>query len=192
MVGRRTALVKLVEARLGPSLLGYGSALRTSNRNGPNRRETAHIEKGAALKSWWTPHLGFEDGVPDTPGGGVQLIDVLSTAIAIYAGCVALVAAGCFARRRPRPEFLDKLVLVLEGALIVRAMLGVGAMATHAHAYPGATHVAYLITSVAILPVTMAFVTEDRSHWSAAVVVIACVALVVIAVRVQMTWSGHA
>jgi heme A synthase len=137
------------------------------------------------------PHLGFEHGVRDAPGGGVQLIDALSTAIAIYAGCVALVAAGCFALRRPRPAFLDKLVLVLEGALIVRAMLGVGAMVSHAHAYPGATHVAYLVTSVAILPVTMAFVTEDRSHWSAAVVVVACLALVVIAVRVQMTWSGH-
>jgi heme A synthase len=105
---------------------------------------------------------------------------------------VALAAAGCFALRRPRPLLLDKLVLGLEGALVVRAMLGVGAMASGSHPYPGATHVAYLLTSVAILPIMGASLADDRSHWSAAVVVVACLALVVIAVRIQMTWSGHA
>jgi hypothetical protein len=109
----------------------------------------------------------------------------------VYAGCVALVAAGFFASRRERPPFLDRLVLLLEGALVVRAMLGVGAMASGAHTYPGATHVAYLVTSVAVLPVTISFLSGDRSHWSSAVVVVACLAIVVIAVRVQMTWSGH-
>jgi heme A synthase len=116
----------------------------------------------------------------------------LSIAIAIYAGCVALVAAGVFALRRNRPAFLDRLLLVLEGALVVRAMLGVGALVSGAHAYPGATHVAYLFTSVVLLPVMFATLADDRSHWSAAVIVVACLALAVIAVRVQMTWSGHA
>jgi hypothetical protein len=53
-------------------------------------------------------------------------MDRLSVAIAIFAGCVALLAAIGFALRRPRSPLLDKLVLVLEGALVVRAMLGVG------------------------------------------------------------------
>jgi heme A synthase len=119
-------------------------------------------------------------------------IDGLSVAIAIYAACVALLAAIGFALRRPRSPLLDKLVLVLEGALVVRAMLGVGAMVSGAHPYPGVTHVAYLLTSVGLLPVMVATLADDRSHWSTAVVGVACLALVVIAIRVEMTWSGHA
>jgi heme A synthase len=119
-------------------------------------------------------------------------IDGLSVATAVYAVCVALAAAACFVLRRPRPPLLDKLLLVLEGALIVRAMLGVGAMVSGAHAYPGFTHAAYLLTSVALLPVMLATLADDRSHWSAAVVVVACLAVAVIAIRVEMTWSGHA
>ncbi len=58
--------------------------------------------------------------------------------------------------------------------------------------FPGATHIAYLICSVAILPVTLASVEDDRSHWSTAVVAVACLAVLVIAVRLQMTWAGRA
>jgi heme A synthase len=105
--------------------------------------------------------------------------------------CLALLAAGCFALRRTRPPVLDKLLFVLEGALILRAMLGVGAMVTGAHRNPGATHLAYLLTSVALLPVMLDTLGDDRSHWSAAVIVVACLALAVISIRVQMTWSGH-
>jgi hypothetical protein len=136
--------------------------------------------------------FGWPADSRSTPCTKEVIIDGLSVAIAIYAGCVALLAAIGFALRRPRSPLLDKLVLALEGALVVRAMLGVGAMVSGAHPYPGVTHVAYLLTSVGLLPVMVATLADDRSHWSTAVVGVACLALVVIAIRIEMTWSGHA
>jgi hypothetical protein len=94
--------------------------------------------------------------------------------------------------RRERPLLLDKLLLALEAALVLRAMLGVGALVSGAHPYPGGTHVAYLVTSVGLLPVMNATLADDRSHWSAAVLAVTCLALAVIAIRLKMTWSGHA
>jgi hypothetical protein len=93
---------------------------------------------------------------------------------------------------KARPFFLDSMVFILEGALAIRAMLGAASMLTGRHAVPGATHIAYLISSVAILPVVIATLIDDRSRWSAAVVAVTCLAILVIAVRIQMTWSGSA
>jgi hypothetical protein len=146
-------------------------------RSGARRRQRPSSPGGLCSGSPWTKEV---------------TIDGLSVAIAIYAGCVALAAAIGFALRRPRSPLLDKLVLALEAALVLRAMLGVGAMVSGAHPYPGVTHVAYLLTSVGLLPVMVATLADDRSHWSTAVVGVACLALVVIAIRVEMTWSGHA
>jgi hypothetical protein len=120
------------------------------------------------------------------------MIDSLTTAIAIYAGFVTLAGIGCFAALRARPFFLDSMVYILEGALAIRAMLGVALMVSGRHDVPGVTHIAYLISSVAILPVMLATLVDDRSRWSAAVIAVSCLAVLVIAVRIEMTWSGHA
>ncbi len=118
------------------------------------------------------------------------MIDSLTTAIAIYAGFVTVVALGCFAVVKGRPFFLDSMVFILEAALLIRAMVGVAAMATGRHDVPGATHIAYLISSVAILPVMFTSLIDDRSRWSAAVIAAACLAILVIAIRLEITWSG--
>jgi hypothetical protein len=120
------------------------------------------------------------------------MTDSLTTAIAIYAGFVALVGGGCFAVVKARPFFLDSMVYILEGALGIRAMLGVALMVSDRHDVPGVTHIAYLISSVAILPVILATLVDDRSRWSAAVIAVACLAILVIAVRINMTWSSDA
>jgi heme A synthase len=105
---------------------------------------------------------------------------------------VTLAALACFAVLRARPPALDTMVYLLEGALAVRAMLGVGAMVSGRHAVPGTTHIAYLVCSVAILPVMLATLVDDRSRWSAAVIGVACLAILVIAIRLEMTWSTSA
>lgn len=120
------------------------------------------------------------------------MIDSLTTAIEIYAGCVTLLATVSFLLRRLRPAVLDTMVFLLEGALVVRAVLGVGEMASGRHPVPGTTHIAYLVTSVAILPVALSTLADDRSYWSTAVLAVASLAIIVIAVRLQMTWAGHA
>lgn len=116
------------------------------------------------------------------------MIELLTTALVGYSGLVGLVAAGCALRRVDRPRFLDAMVLSLEGLAIVRAMLGVGAMASGSHAVPGVTHLAYLVTAVAVLPLLLSTLDEDRSHWSAAVIAVGCLAVLVVALRLQATW----
>lgn len=116
------------------------------------------------------------------------MIELLTTALVGYSGLVGLVAAGCALRRVDRPRFLDAMVLALEGLAVVRAMLGVGAMASGSHAIPGVTHLAYLVTAVAVLPLLLGTLDEDRSHWSAAVIAVGCLAVLVVALRLQATW----
>lgn len=116
------------------------------------------------------------------------MIELLTTALVGYSGLVGLVAAGCALRRVDRPRFLDAMVLALEGLAVVRAMLGVGAMASGSHAIPGVTHLAYLVTAVAVLPLLLSTLDEDRSHWSAAVIAVGCLAVLVVALRLQATW----
>jgi hypothetical protein len=119
-------------------------------------------------------------------------IDAFTTVIAIYAGVVTLAALGCFVLVKARPPALDAMVYVLEGGLALRAMLGIAAMVSGRHAVPGTTHIAYLVCSVAILPVMLGTLVDDRSRWSAAVIAVACLAILVIAVRLEMTWSSSA
>ena len=116
------------------------------------------------------------------------MIEALTTVLVGYSGLVGLVALGCALRRVDRPRYLDAMVLSLEGLAAVRAMLGVGAMVSGSHAVPGVTHLAYLVTSVAVLPLLLSTLDEDRSHWSAAVIAVGCVAVLVVALRLQATW----
>ena len=116
------------------------------------------------------------------------MIDLLTTVLAGYSGLVGLVALGYALRRADRPHLLDSMVFLLEGLAIVRAMVGVGAMVSGSHAVPGATHLAYLVTSVAVLPLLLSTLDEDRSHWSAAVIAVGCLAVLVVALRLQATW----
>jgi heme A synthase len=116
------------------------------------------------------------------------VIGLLTTVLVGYSGLVGLVALGCALRRVDRPRFLDAMVLSLEGLAVVRAMLGVGAMASGSHAVPGVTHLAYLVTSIAVLPLLISTLDEDRSHWSAAVIAVGCLAVLVVALRLQATW----
>jgi hypothetical protein len=136
----------------------------------------------------------FIMGIPVLPFPEARslAIDAFTTAIAIYAGVVTLAALVCFALVKARPPALDAMVYVLEGGLALRAMLGVAAMVSGRHAVPGTTHIAYLVCSVAILPVMLATLVDDRSRWSAAVIGVACLAILVIAIRLEMTWSSSA
>ncbi len=120
------------------------------------------------------------------------MIELVTTAVMVLAGAVTVFALGCFSLAGSRPRALDRAVVVLEGGLVLRAMLGVGAIVSGQHAFPGGTHVAYLVTSVAILPVALGTLVDDQTRWSAAVLAVTCLAVLVVALRLQMTWDGHA
>lgn len=119
-------------------------------------------------------------------------MEALSVLVAVAAGVVAVAAAISAATGQDRPKAIDLSLRVLEGGLVVRALAGVGRMLGGQQEVHSATHLGYLIASVAIVPVATGALEGDRSRWSTAVVAVACLAVVVIVIRLQVTATGHA
>jgi hypothetical protein len=110
------------------------------------------------------------------------------TVIAVgYAVLVAVLAGLLAARRADRPAWLDQMAWLLEGLLVVRALAGLGPLLGGDRPPSTSTYVGYLLASVAVLPVAMRSVADDRAVWSCVVVAVAAVAVAVIGVRLEMT-----
>lgn len=120
------------------------------------------------------------------------MVAAFTIAIAVAAGLIAIIAGFHFVRRLRRPPGLDKLVWGLEIALVLRAMIAVGEISTGDTPAHLTTHIGYLISSVAILPIALATVADDRDHWTSAVLAVTLLAVLVIVIRLQMTAGGHA
>jgi heme A synthase len=120
------------------------------------------------------------------------VVEIYTIAIEVYAGLIAAVAGFHFVRRLRRPPGLDKLAWGLEIALVVRAMIAVAEIATGDKPPHLTTHIGYLISSVAILPIALAAVADERDHWTSAVLAVTVVAVLVVVIRLQMTAAGHA
>lgn len=120
------------------------------------------------------------------------MAEALSTFNAMAAGVVAVLAALSSAVGQQRPRWLDLAVRGLEAALVLRALVGVGQMLGGQQQVHSVTHIGYLISSVAILPLALESMEGDQSRWSAAVISVACLAVLVIAIRLQVTAGGHA
>jgi hypothetical protein len=123
------------------------------------------------------------------------LLPALTVFVLLYAALLAgwaLVVAVM--RRRPGPGLLGGLVL-LELTLVAQAVLdGIGLAAGHRVAEP-ATHLGYLVTSVVLLPLLLGLTRPPRRAGSrpvaagltAAVIVVACAAVVVVDARLVAT-----
>ena len=107
--------------------------------------------------------------------------------LAGLAGLLAVVNAGLFFAGQPRPPGDDKLVKVLAGALVARAMLGIGLAFGGDEESQSITHIAYLVVSAALLPLVFSTVEGDRGRWSCAVFAVALLVVVVLMLRVQAT-----
>jgi heme A synthase len=114
-------------------------------------------------------------------------LDQISYVVLGYTGLVLLVAAYSAWRWRERPPWLDSMAWMLETLLAIRALAGVGALASGDRPDSVATHVGYLVASVCIVPIALGSTTEDRGPWSIGVLAVAVVAVGVISVRLMMT-----
>jgi uncharacterized membrane protein HdeD (DUF308 family) len=103
-----------------------------------------------------------------------------------YALLVAVVALVVALRRSERPGWLDQMVWMLEGLLVVRALAGLGAL-SGAGPDSTSTYVGYLVASVCVLPIAMQSIKDDRAVWSSAVDAVAALAIAVVCVRLEMT-----
>ena len=103
-----------------------------------------------------------------------------------YAVLVAVLAVVAAVRGHERPSWLDQMVWMLEVLLVVRALIGLGALGGDGPDSTS-TYVGYLVASVCVLPIAMRSIEGDRAVWSSVVVAVVAVAVGVIAVRLEMT-----
>ena len=122
----------------------------------------------------------------DTPLGQLTLVAVG------YAGLVTVAALALTLLRRPRPAWLDQAVWILELMMAVRVVAGLGSMLNGQRPEAMSSHVGYLAAAVAVLPIAMQSVADDRGPWSNGVIAVAALAVAVVGVRLQLTWGTGA
>jgi hypothetical protein len=117
----------------------------------------------------------------------VAALDQISWVVIGYAALVVLVAAYSAYRWRERPPWLASLAWMLELLLSVRALAGLGVLASGERPDDYATHLGYLVASVCVMPLALRSVQDDTGAWSLGVVGVAALAVAVISVRMVMT-----
>jgi hypothetical protein len=116
------------------------------------------------------------------------VIDPLAfgTTLACLATAFTLVVAVFTGRYRLR-GFAPMFVLI-QLALILQAVLDVvGLVGGHRTPDP-TTHLAYLTTSLVLLPVAVGTTSRQEDRWSAGVLAVALLAVAVVVVRLITTW----
>ena len=119
-------------------------------------------------------------------------MQIVTGIVVAYAVVVLVGAVVAFLRKVPRPPTLDQMTWILEVLLLVRGMIAVGQIVGGNKPVELETHIGYLISSVAILPVVLATVADDRDRWTSGVIAVAVLAIIVIEIRLQVTAATHA
>jgi hypothetical protein len=117
----------------------------------------------------------------------VAALDQISWVVVGYAVLVALAAGFAAYRWRARPPWLASMAWMLEGLLALRAVAGLGALASGHRPDEVSTHVGYLVASVCIVPLALRSVQDDEGAWSLGVIGVAALTVAVISVRIVMT-----
>ena len=117
----------------------------------------------------------------------MAVLDQISWIVVGYAVLVALVAGFAAIRWRERPPWLDSLAWMLEFLAGVRAVAGLGALASGHRPAGREASVGYLIVSVCVVPLALGQVADDRGAWAVGVVGVAALAVAVISLRMVMT-----
>jgi hypothetical membrane protein len=118
---------------------------------------------------------------------------VLSGFGVVVAVCALLVAAWSFllsARDRPPQRALLGGIALVEVLLIGQLVIGIVLLIGGHRPGSMATYLAYLIGSLAVLPLGTVWALAERSRSSTAVLGIACVAVPVMVLRLHEVWGG--
>ncbi|WP_328646208.1 hypothetical protein OHS58_44070 [Amycolatopsis sp. NBC_00348] len=112
----------------------------------------------------------------------IEPLAFATTALCLLSGLTALVVSATGRYRWPpwRP-----LAVLIELALLAQAIAGLAS--PHHPAEPG-THVAYLVTSLAILPAALAWGARDDTRSAGVLLAVALLTLAVLVIRLQTTW----
>jgi hypothetical protein len=118
------------------------------------------------------------------------MIDALSVSIVALA---LLAAAGAIVltvldKRINWPLLIG--VGVVEVSVLVQLVVGIVRLAGTDRAVSGFAFVAYLVSSVLVLPIGTLWALAERSRWGAGVLAVACLVIPVLVLRLDQIWSG--
>jgi hypothetical protein len=116
----------------------------------------------------------------------------LAATIALYAAMLAGWAALGALRRRDAGSLHRAGLGLLETATVVQATIDIVAQIDGHRPLERATHLGYVAASVLILPLALlsSAPTRERGAWDAAIATIACLATLVVALRLRATWGS--
>ncbi|HYS41297.1 MAG TPA: hypothetical protein VEO01_37255 [Pseudonocardiaceae bacterium] len=115
------------------------------------------------------------------------MIDGLAFAITIASLGGAVLALGLAATGRYRWRRIAPTLLIIELAVLAQTATDLVRLAGGSHPAEPATHLAYLTTSVLILPAVAGQASRDDGRWAAVLVSAALLVLAVVVVRLTAT-----
>ncbi|WP_245565356.1 hypothetical protein [Nocardioides insulae] len=104
-----------------------------------------------------------------------------------YAAFVAAAGGIGVLLKAPRPRWLDQFAWMLEALAVVLALVALASLGEGERPESMATYLGYLAALVAVIPIGMSAVKEDRGHWASGVIAVTALVIGVVAVRVMMT-----
>ncbi|MFE2755692.1 hypothetical protein ACFXGA_27195 [Actinosynnema sp. NPDC059335] len=124
----------------------------------------------------------------------IQVLATAVTVVAFGAAAWALVLAVLDhpITLRTRPTLgLAAVVVLLEAALLVQAVVGVVALLGSDRELDRATFVGYLVGVAVVLPLGAVWSVAERSRWGAGVLTVTCLSVPVMVLRLNQLWAGH-
>ena len=97
----------------------------------------------------------------------------LAAAVALYAGCVTLLALGAAVRRRGLGRVLAAAMIVVGAGAALNALVAIVGIATGARPAEPGPFAGYLVVSVLAAPMGWRYARASASGWDAAIVALA-------------------
>lgn len=118
------------------------------------------------------------------------MIDELALALTVLSLGTGLAVAVQTARRTFGWKRTAPTLVLIQAGLLVQAALDVIGLARGHHPRELPTHLAYLVVSVALVPIAAVQTRGDDGLWSGLLLTIALIVLAVLLIRLQTTWRA--
>lgn len=113
--------------------------------------------------------------------------------VALLVGCAVLVLLA--AHHLLRDRLIDDPIIVvsalMEVALIVQLVVGLGRSGSISDGAERATYIAYLFTVLVVPPVAVFIAIKERTRWAMAVVLGGAVVVAILVARLEQIWQVH-
>jgi hypothetical protein len=113
--------------------------------------------------------------------------------VALLVGCAVLflLAAHHLLRNRLIGDQIIVVSALLEVALIVQLVVGLGRSGAISDGAERATYIAYLFTVLVVPPVVVFIAIKERTRWAMGVVLGGAVVVAILVARLEQIWQFH-